>query len=233
MTMAAGDTPSLPARDAYRLWAPRYHEETAVSELERHAVDRVTPPLSGRTLLDAGCGTTRRLDAARDAYLSVGIDLVAEMILAGRRAAVPASPVHACAADLRALPLRDAVFDVVWCRLVLGHVPDPAPAYGELSRVAAADAASLIVTDFHPAAAAAGHTRTFRDEASTVQRIQHYIHTARQHIEIAQRYGWHLCEQADLPVGPAIRAFYEDAGALDRYDEQLGMPLVLMLVFGR
>jgi malonyl-CoA O-methyltransferase len=233
MSNAAGEIRPLAARDAYRLWAAGYHEETAVTELERHAVDRVTPPLAGRALLDAGCGTARRLNAVHGAQRSVGIDLVADMILAGLRTDSNPPQMNACAADLRALPLRDTVFDVVWCRLVLGHVPDPAPAYDELSRVAATTRSTLIVTDFHPVAAAAGHTRSFRDEAGSLHSIQHHIHPAQLHIEHAQHCGWRLREQTDLTVGPAIRTFYEDADAMDRYRDQLGMPLVLMLVFER
>ncbi|MFW6078218.1 MAG: hypothetical protein ACODAE_01265, partial [Gemmatimonadota bacterium] len=64
----AGSKPAahaaLPARDAYRLWARTYDEaETAVSALDELAVRRLTPPLDGLTLLDAACGTGRRLPA--------------------------------------------------------------------------------------------------------------------------------------------------------------------------
>ena len=126
MITITGDSAPLPAREAYRLWAPGYHVETAVSALERRAALDATPDVIGRTLLDAGCGTGRRLHDVASARLCVGIDLVAEMIHAGARERTASA---ACAAaDVRALPLRDAAFDVVWCRLVLGHVPDPAPA---------------------------------------------------------------------------------------------------------
>lgn len=225
-----GQRAPLPPRDGYRLWAPRYHVETAVSALEHAAVDTVTPPLTGRALLDAGCGTGRRLAAANGARLAVGVDLVVEMIRAGEPAA-DRGIVHA-AADVRALPLRARVFDVVWCRLVLGHLADVEPAYAELGRVAAADA-RLVVTDFHPVAVAAGHTRSFHDRDGRVHSIQHHVHDAERHIECARRAGWRVAEQEDLRVGPAIRPFYEDAGALDRYDAQVGMPLVLMIVFDR
>jgi malonyl-CoA O-methyltransferase len=261
---ADGDRP-LPARQAYRLWAPRYHSETAVSALERRAVDEATPALAGRALLDAGCGTGRRLDRPdlAGARLIVGIDLVFDMIRAGARPrpapaasapaaratpatretrATPAPPVLPAAAraaaallaaaDVRALPLRDGLFDVVWCRLVLGHVPAVGPAYAELGRVAA-DGARLVMTDFHPAAATAGHRRSFRDDADVVHSIEHHVHMADRHIEAAHRSGWRVHECVDLRVGPEIRSFYEAAGALDRYHEQLGMPLVLMLVFDR
>jgi malonyl-CoA O-methyltransferase len=252
---ADGERP-LPARQAYRLWAPRYHSETAVSALESRAVDKATPALAGRALLDAGCGTGRRLDRpdVASARLIVGIDLVFDMIRAGERPrtaravsapgtpgtpALPVVPAAArtaaarlAAADVCALPLRAGVFDVVWCRLVLGHVPAVGPAYAELGRVAA-DSARLVMTDFHPVAAAAGHTRSFRDDADVVHSIEHHVHTADRHIEAAHRSGWRVHECADLRVGPEIRSFYEAAGALDRYHAQLGMPLVLMLVFDR
>jgi malonyl-CoA O-methyltransferase len=253
MSRPADGEPPLPARQAYRLWAPRYHSETAVSALERQAVDDATPALAGRALLDAGCGTGRRLERPdlASARLVVGIDLVFDMIRAGARprtaraASAPATPgtpatpeaarsgaAWLAAADVRALPLRDGLFDVVWCRLVLGHVPAVGPAYAELGRVAA-DSARLVMTDFHPVAAAAGHTRSFRDDADVVHSIEHHVHTADRHIEAAHRSGWRVHECADLRVGPEIRSFYEAAGALDRYHAQLGMPLVLMLVFDR
>jgi malonyl-CoA O-methyltransferase len=231
MTGSAGGPP-LTARAAYRLWAPHYHAETAVSALEHRAVDRVMPALACRALLDAGCGTGRRLRGAR-AHLRVGIDLVADMILAGTQDAARGTGVHAAAGDVCALPLRAGFFDVVWCRLVLGHVPHPAPAYAELGRVADVADALLVVTDFHPAAAAAGHTRSFRDAAGHLHAIEHHVHPAELHVELARCSGWRLRAQADLRVGPDVRKYYEDAGALDRYDAQLGMPLVLMLVFGR
>ena len=47
----------LSAREGYRLWAPSYADETAISFLEMDLASDLTPPLEGLRLLDAGCGT--------------------------------------------------------------------------------------------------------------------------------------------------------------------------------
>ena len=227
--MTAHITPEpLSPRAAYRLWAPAYDTENAVSALENAAVQRLMPSLAGRALLDVGCGTGRRLlDAG--ARRVVGIDLVFEMLAAGDVRSAAASRI---AGDVRALPLSARAFDTLWCRLVLGHLPELDVAYRELARVAA-DSATLLVTDFHPAAAAAGHRRTFRDAAGALHSVEHHVHAVDDHCAAAAAAGWQLVRQTDAVVGPEIRSYYERAGALDRYDAQQGLPLVLVLEFER
>ena len=51
----------LPVEAAYRIWAESYDEENPLTTLDRRAAALLTPPLAGRTLLDAACGTARRL----------------------------------------------------------------------------------------------------------------------------------------------------------------------------
>src|SRR4051794_41817696 len=72
----------LAVTEGYRMWAPTYSEETAISSLENDAVKGLTPPLAGRRLLDAGCGTGRRLRSA-GAAIAIGIEPVPEMVAAG------------------------------------------------------------------------------------------------------------------------------------------------------
>jgi len=149
----------LTPAQGYALWAPTYSVETAVSALEASVVTSLDVPLGGKRVLDVGCGIARRLVSARGAgaSMALGIDLTPAMLAQAR-----GEPLLA-AADARALPVADGAFDVVWCRLVLGHLPALEPAYRELGRACAPDGV-VLVTDFHPAAAAAGHRRTFRDE---------------------------------------------------------------------
>lgn len=116
---------ALAARDGYRLWAPHYAAETAVSALEHDLVASLGVATAGRRLLDVGCGTARRLRDA-DAASRVGVDVTPEMLA---QATVDGPPL--AAADVCALPFVDAAFDVVWCRLVIGHVRALAAAYAE------------------------------------------------------------------------------------------------------
>ena len=217
----------LGAQEAYRLWAASYADETAISFLERELTGDLTPPLQDLRLLDAGCGTGRRLSGV-GAALAVGVDISPEMLAAG----AGSDPcVETMVADVRDLPLPNRCFDVIWCRLVIGHLPDCAPVYGELARVADARA-RLIVTDFHPAAYAAGHRRTFR-HGPQVYEIEHHVHDLDQHVATAKAAGWRLAETRSAVIGPEARPFYEQAGRAPLYEEHEGLPVVLGLAFER
>jgi malonyl-CoA O-methyltransferase len=216
------------AAQGYALWAPTYAAETVVSALEAAAVSSFGVSLDGRRVLDAGCGVGRRLHDAREsgAAIAVGVDLTPGML-----AQALGEPLIA-AADVRALPVPDDAFDVVWCRLVLGHLPELDRAYAELARVCA-PGGTVLVTDFHPAAVAAGHRRTFRDSRGVEHELEHHVHRALDHRAAAQRAGLTFHEQRDRAVGSEIRDYYERADRLDMYEQQRGLPLVLALVFRR
>jgi malonyl-CoA O-methyltransferase len=217
----------LSPAQGYALWAPAY-AETVVTVLESAALESLGVPLAGRRLLDAGCGTGRRIARARQAGASVavGVDLTPEML-----AQAHGEPLLA-AADVRALPVADGAFDVVWCRLVLGHVADLEAAYAELGRCCAAGGA-LVVTDFHPAAVDAGHRRTFRDARGDVYELEHHVLRADAHRGAAARAGLSLRQRRDCAVDDTVRDLYAQAGRLDMYERQRGLPLVLALVFER
>lgn len=225
-----GPVTALAVRDAYRLWAPTYSGETAVTFLEARIVDAITPPLHGLRLLDAGCGTGRRLRGIAAAS-AVGVDACPEMLEAGLGIGSPASGIRTIVGDVRGLPLPDRAFDVVWCRLVLGHLPELAAAYAELARVAD-DSATVIVSDFHPAAHAAGHRRTFRADGA-VHEVAHHVHGISDHGAAAAAAGLELLGVRVGSVGSDVRGFYAAAGRLALYRKHHGLPLVLVMSFQR
>lgn len=232
---SVGTGPQMPAaplapREAYRLWAPVYEGETAVSFVDDRLVAALTPPLPGQRLLDAGCGTGRRLRGL-DAALVAGADLTWEMLACGR-AAEDAAPPLLAAADVRALPFASGAFDVVWCRLVVGHLSTLHEAYAELARVCE-PGGRVIVTDFHPEAARAGHTRSFRDGGGRLHHVEHHVHLPRDHRRAAKAAGLELAARRDGCVGADLRSFYERAGRLDRYAADTGLRIVLALAFNR
>jgi ubiquinone/menaquinone biosynthesis C-methylase UbiE len=214
----------LPARDAYRIWAPTYASESAVSYLEDQIARSLGPEPAGLRLLDVGCGIGRRMQASGAAF-AVGLDLAPAMLSQALGGAL-------VAADARALPCESDSFDVVWCRLVMGHVADPAPVYEELARVCKPHG-SILVTDFHPDAASAGHRRTFRDSGGALHEVEHYVHQTEHHARLAKAFGLELVEHRDGEVGPGIRDFYERSNRLEMYDAQVGLKLVLALLFRR
>lgn len=216
------------AAAGYRLWAPMYGRETAISYLENGLVAGLTPPLAGLRLLDAGCGTGRRLRKA-GAAVSVGLDSSREMIAAGIAADSQPQGLQFIVADVRAMPVDDASFDVIWCRLVLGHLPELDAAYRELARVADLGA-HVIVTDFHPAAHEAGHRRSFRAGTEVIE-LEHYVRQAHQHIEAAKNAGLVLVATRDASIGNDVRSFYTEAGMDSAFSAHVGLPVVLALAF--
>ena len=219
---------ALKVDEGYRLWAPSYSDETAISFLEDRLVRAMTPPLGGLRLLDAGCGTARRLRGAVAAH-AVGLEPSREMLAAGVAADGPLSDVAVAVADVRDIPFPARAFDVVWCRLVLGHLPRIDRAYAELARVAD-HGATIIVSDFHPAAVEAGHRRSFRSGGGSFE-IEHYVHRHENHIEAARAAGLRLSEIRDCAIGHDVRSFYEKAGRLAAYPAHVGLPVVLALAF--
>ena len=221
----------LGAREGYRLWAPTYGEENPTTALDVAAVRKLTPPLTDAAILDAGCGTGCRLPAVgiNGPRAAVGVDLVPEMVRRGKQR----TPDMALAvADVTALPFGDRLFDVVWCRLVVGYVANLDRVYHELGRVAR-PGACVIVTDFHPAAARAGLVRSFRDAQGAVHVLENHVHEPGAHRDAAGHAGLSFDVGLDEVVGPAVRPFYEAAGMLDRYAQQRDLPLVLALRFTR
>jgi malonyl-CoA O-methyltransferase len=211
-------------RQAYRLWAPTYCDETAISVLENDLANVLSPPLAGKRLLDAGCGTGRRL-AGEQAALAIGVDICCEMLLAGNTHFV-------AVADVRTLPFPSAAFDVVWCRLVIGHVREPRSVYRELARVCRAGG-TLFISDFHPDAVAAGHCRSFRDQSGQLYAVEHHVHDAKSQIESAAEAGLAPRAQQDGRIGPRVESFYRRAGRGAAYERDCGLPVVAAFLFER
>ncbi|HUE79353.1 MAG TPA: methyltransferase domain-containing protein [Sphingomicrobium sp.] len=219
---------ALSTHEAYRLWAPAYSDETAISQLEDQLVRGLTPCLDGLRLLDAGCGTGRRLVGCGAAE-AVGVDISADMLNAAPD--LSSTSIRTVLGDIRKLPFTDGSFDVVWCRLVIGHVSDCAIVYRELARTVRFGG-HVIVSDFHAAAHAAGHRRTFR-AAGAVHEVEHYVHGLPVQQEAARAAGLQTLAAEQACVGPGVRHFYESRGRTDLYDEHLGLPVVLALSFRR
>jgi malonyl-CoA O-methyltransferase len=211
-------------QQAYRLWAPTYAGETVVSFLDEELAVALSPALEGKRLLDAGCGTGRRL-ARIETALAIGIDASQDMLMAGGAGCV-------AVADLRALPFPPQSFDIVWCRLVLGHLVDPLPAYRELARVCRIRG-FLFASDFHADAVAAGHRRRFRDQQGMVHEVEHHVHDAGAHIDMAARAAFAVKAQRDACVGESVKSFYAAAGRGAAFEKDRGLALVAAFLFQR
>jgi malonyl-CoA O-methyltransferase len=210
----------LDVRQAYRLWASTYAEETLPRYLDDELARTMLQGLPQAHLLDAGCGAGGRI---RDIPGAVGIDLSPEMLSAGGLFTVVAG-------DIREMPFASDQFDMVWCRLVLGYLRDPFRAYLEFCRVCM-PGGYVFVTDIHPDATRAGHRRTFNDQAGVVHEIENYEHTS--HAELALQAGLELIAIRDGSVGPSARDFYVHGIGRKAYIRDFGLNLVKAYLFRR
>jgi malonyl-CoA O-methyltransferase len=210
----------LDVRQAYRLWAPTYAEGTLPRFLDDELARAMLQGIPQVHLLDAGCGAGGRISHIPGA---VGIDLSPEMLAAG-------SLHNVVVGDIREMPFASCRFDMVWCRLVLGYLRDPFPAYREFRRVCM-PGGYVFVTDFHPDAILAGHRRTFTDQAGIVHEIENYGHT--NDTEMALQAGLELVATRDGAVGPSARDFYVHGMGRRAYIRDFGLNLVRAYLFRR
>ena len=119
-------------------------------EVTDGAVLRAVGPCRGRVILDAGCGEgyLSRLLVRRGARV-VGVDRSGALIRSAAEQGGRTGTARFALADLRALPLRDGVFDGVVSNHSLNEMRDPRPALSEFARVLQ-PGGRLIVLMLHP-----------------------------------------------------------------------------------
>jgi len=208
----------LEVREAYRLWAPTYASNTIACVLDEELAQAMLEDLPQTHLLDAGCGAGHRIRGISGA---MGIDLSPEMLAAG-------GAQNVVAGDIRAMPFASGQFDLVWCRLVLGYLPDPLPAYREFCRVCM-PGGYVFVTDFHPDAIRAGHRRVFKDQGGVAHEIQNYVHT--NHADLGAKAGLRLIAHRDAEIGPSVREYYVRGIGRSSYIRDFGLKLVSAYLF--
>jgi malonyl-CoA O-methyltransferase len=205
---------TLSVLEAYARWAPEYPPEAhnALMRLEQKAVLSLLPDVTGKAVLDLGCGTGRYLKILRErgAAFVAGIDLSQDML----RPARVFGPI--ARADLQALPLRSRRFDVVTSGLVVGYLQSIASAVAEMSRVLA-PGGTVIYSDFHPFAGVAGHQRSFSAGGKRFA-IEYHVHLYGEHHAACRSAGLEIEEvrevlsESDSPF-PAVIVIRARAGA--------------------
>lgn len=212
-------------RAAYDLWAQTYPPvpHNPLMRAEQRVMEELWPksPLHGKRLvaLDLACGTGRysELLERNGAGRVVSMDFSEGMLqrLNGQ------SRVRA---DMMRLPFACGVFDIVVSGLAVGHAPELDAWAAEISRVLAPGGTALY-SDFHPAAAAAGMTRSFTDRDNCQHTLIHRCYEVADHRGAAERARLEIEAIREVRVGFELTEGFVGAEAF--YRRWHGLPVVL------
>jgi SAM-dependent methyltransferase len=124
------------------------------------------------------------------------------------------------------LPFVSGAFDAIVSGLAIGHATDVQRWMSEVARVLDRDGV-LLYSDFHPEAARAGLTRSFKDDKGVTCVVPHNSFAVAVQIAAAAQAGLIVESVTELCAGKEV---YEPfSGSEDFYRRWHGLPLVLIV----
>lgn len=209
--------------ELYDLWAPQYPPvpHNPFMRAEQAAMQALWPEVTGRVTLDLACGTGRyaRLLTESGAAQVVAVDFSPAMLA---RAPV------ACRvrANMTRLPFAADLFNAVISGLAVGHAPDLKQWTAEAARVLAPGGV-LLFSDFHPEAARAGLTRSFKDVSGSTHTLPHHQYDLVAHQQAAAAA--HLTIDGVMEVRMGYELNEPFAGSEQVYGRWHGLPALLVV----
>ena len=208
---------------AYERWARNYPPvaHNPLMRAEQQLMLELAPEVVGSRVLDLACGSGRYSRLLREANAAqvVALDFCAPML---QQVSVPQ---RVCASMLH-LPFREAVFDCIVSGLAVGHATDLQAWMVEAARVLC-PGGTLLYSDFHPEAARAGMTRSFKDEQNATWTVPHETHEIVRHQEAVVAAGLKLESIREVRVGLELQEAF--SGSEQIYRDWHGLPLVVVV----
>jgi len=214
----------LSTREGYDRWSELYDEDdNPLVKLEEPIVDAMLGGVRGLDVLDLGCGTGRHaIRLARDGARVAALDFSSGMLARARRKSDRRIR-YACGDLRRTLPFADASFDRVTCCLVLDHIHELDPLFGEMNRVCRRNG-FVLLSNMHPAIMLAGVQARFTDPAtgkkvypaSAANQISDYVNAAMSAGFAIERMSEHVVDET--LIARSARA-----------EKYRGWPLLLMM----
>ncbi len=208
---------------AYERWAPIYPPvaHNPLMRAEQQAMLAQWPDVAGRQTLDLACGTGRyaSLLAETNAAHVIALDFCASMLSRVSSAA-------RVRASMMQLPFVSGAFDAVVSGLALGHAASVRDWMAEVGRVLA-PGGSLLYSDFHPEAARAGLTRSFKDQHGRQCTVPHACHEIASQQEAAAAAGLVAEALHEVRVGFELQEAFPKSEEF--YSRWHGLPIVLVV----
>jgi len=155
--------------EIYGLWSEVYDEQpNPLLSLEDRVLGALLPEISGKDVLDLGCGTGRWLTrlAPKSPATLCGVDVSAEML--ERAAQKLGKRAKLYQGDCSTLSLPSDCADLVIASFVVPHLTDPKQFAAQIGRVLRPDG-SAFISDLHPETVKTlGWSRSFRSHQGLV-----------------------------------------------------------------
>jgi len=215
--------PAAATLEAYERWAPVYPPvaHNPLMRVEQQAMMEQWPDVTGRRALDLACGTGRytRLLAEAKAADVVALDFCAPMLQ-------QVSAARRICANMMHLPFVSGAFDVVIAGLALGHATGVQVWMDEIGRVLD-KGGILLYSDFHPEAARAGLTRSFKDKDDRTCTVPHRCYDIASQREAAAAAHLSIETIREIRVGVELREAFPKSEEF--YRQWHGLPIVLVV----
>jgi ubiquinone/menaquinone biosynthesis C-methylase UbiE len=208
---------------AYERWAPVYPPvaHNPLMRVEQMAMLQAWPDVAGQRVLDLACGSGRYSRVLRESAAEevISLDFCMPML---RQVS---SGLRVCASMMQ-LPFPADTFDAVVSGLALGHATGMDSWVAEVSRVLRVGG-TLLYSDFHPEAARAGLTRSFKDENEASCTVPHQLYSVESQVRAVAAAGLQLTTLRELRVGLELREEFPGSDAF--YRDWHGLPIVLLV----
>jgi ubiquinone/menaquinone biosynthesis C-methylase UbiE len=208
---------------AYEKWAPIYPPvaHNPLMRAEQAAMSRYWPVVAGRRVLDLACGSGRysRILCEQNAAEVISLDFCVPMLL-------QVLGTQRVCASMMQLPFPAATFDAVISGLAVGHANDVSVWMAEVARVLR-PGGTLLYSDFHPAAAQAGLTRSFKDKEDQTQTVPYRFFDVSAQLQAMSSAGLRVEVMHEVCVGAELREPF--ANSEQFYARWNGLPIIFVV----
>lgn len=212
---------------AYDLWASTYDDQPGnlIMDIDQEVFNSFlnTINLSGKTVVDVGCGTGRHWKKILDQKPRqlIGYDVSVRM-LKRLTTQFPEAVTHLLT-GYNLYGLNSDSCDFLVSTLTISHIENLEKTFEEWNRVLK-PGAGLIVTDYHPELLAKGEKRIFKYKNKTIA-IRSYIHSIEKIKLLAQKLHWQEINFIERKIDETVQEYYKNLYAVTVYEKFKGTPV--------
>lgn len=218
-------------KKAYDLWAEGYDTESGNLMLyfDRILFENflVKANLTGKRILDFGCGTGRYWKELLKVYPEklIGCD-ISESMITKLKKKFPRSEVYIINNNNLHF-FSDHSFDFIISTLVIAHIKNIEEIVIEWNRLLKKEG-EIFITDFHPDALNRGAKRTFNNNGNMIT-IKNYTHPVEKVESLFSSLKFEIIDKDEKLIDENVKEFYTRKNALNIYEEFKNVPMIYSL----